>query len=176
MKRFFVLMLTFAMLLGCTSLFVSAEQTIMGSIYEGAVGHAAMMTIWSGGDVKHSIQDMDYLEFEVYLSDPAYVKDIPFCFELTSSGTCDHEEDSFFGNWVELGATQKGWNTVRIPLSMYPAKGCDRTRVNFLRIFSDEAFALPQGAKLEYYFRKVAFGTEAEGDKDSKKRGRFGRK
>ena len=171
MKKFLVFLLTLAMLLGSTSLFVAAEQPIMGSIHEYAVPHAAMMTRWAGpgagpdgSNLQYSIKEMDYVEFEVYFSHPALLKNIPFCFELTSSGTCDVEEDSILVTWSELAELKEGWNTVRIPLSAFPERGCDRTRFNFLRIFSNEAFSLPEGVKLEYYYRKVAFGTEAGGD------------
>lgn len=164
MKKFLVLLLTLAMLLGCTTVFAAAQQPIMGSVFEYAVPHANMMTIWNGASTTHSIQNMDYVEYEVYFSHPELVKDIPFCFELTSSGTCDVEEDGIVTTWGNLADLKQGWNTIRIPLSSYGATGCDRTRFNYLRIFNNQAFSLPNGVLLEYYFRKVSFGTEAEGD------------
>ena len=171
MKKIVTFLLILAMLLGCTTVFAAEGQPIMGAIYEHAVPHAAMMTRWTGPgagpdgtNLSYSIQDMDYIEFDVYFSHPALVKDIQFCFELTSSGTCDVEEDGILSSWGALADLKEGWNTVRIPLSAFTSGHCDRTRFNFLRIFSNQAFALPEGVKLEYYYRKVAFGTEAGGD------------
>ena len=171
MKKWLILLLTFSMLLGCMLPVAASSSVYMGSVHEYAVPHAAMMTTWrgvgagpNGSDLVYSIVNMDYVEFEVYFSDPGLVKGIPFCFELTSSGTCDVEEDGLVTTWEQLADLKKGWNTVRIPLSSYGKGACDRTRFNFLRIYSNQAFNLPEGAVLEYYFRKVAFGTNAGGD------------
>ena len=171
MKKFLAFLLAITVLLGCTTVLVSADGAIMGTTHAGAVHHAALMTFWNGNAagpngtaVTHNIQKMDYLEMEVYFSHPEHIKSLQFCFELTSSGTCDKEEDSIMTTWGERADLKPGWNTVRIPLSAFPERGCDRTRFNYFRVFCNEAFTLPDGVKLEYYFRKIAFGTEAGGD------------
>ena len=61
MKKFLVLLLTLAMLLGCTTVFAAAETPIMGTVFEYAVPHANMITIWNGASTTHSIQNMDYV-------------------------------------------------------------------------------------------------------------------
>lgn len=171
MKKLLIVFLIVTMLLSSVPAVFASNPVMMGSMYSGAVHHAALMTIWcgvgagpNGTNLTYSIANMDYLELEVYFSHPEQIQAIPFCFELTSSGTCDVEEDSIMATWPELVDLKAGWNTVRIPLSAFPARGCDRSRFNFLRIFSNEAFQLPDGVTLEYYFRKVAFGTNADGD------------
>ena len=50
------------------------------------------------------ITGMDFVEFELYVSHPDYLVGIPVCFELTSGGTCDKEEDAFIKNadeWMQ---------------------------------------------------------------------------
>jgi hypothetical protein len=73
------------------------------------------------------ITNMDYVAFDLYLSRADALTDIPVCIELTSSGTCDNREDSVFLKLNEVTTLTDGWNSVRIPLSLFPTGGADRT-------------------------------------------------
>ena len=115
------------------------------------------------------ITGMDYLEFEIYVSHPDYLVGVPVCFELTSGGTCDKEEDSFIKNadeWMldkDGNYIKAGWNTVRVPLSLFPAAGADRTRINCFRMFNNGKVNVAEGETLVLTLKSFGFGTEADG-------------
>ena len=73
------------------------------------------------------------LAFDLYISDlDALYTCRNFWLEMTSSGTCDVEEDSW--NFLDSAITlQEGWN--HLELSIEKSGGaCDLSRVNYLRI------------------------------------------
>ena len=119
---------------------------------------AALYFAWFANEAKKDVEvptfditGMDFVEFELYVSHPDYLVGIPVCFELTSGGTCDKEEDSFIKNadeWMkdkDGNYLKEGWNTVRVPLSLFPTAGADRTRINCFRMFNNAKVAVAEG-------------------------------
>ncbi len=150
---------------------VATPAQLMLSSWTGELGVGSMQFYWMSHMASdraacpvYDLSDMDYIELEVFISDVALLRGVPFVFELTSSGICDIEEDSFVAAWDTLAEMQDGWNTVRIPLSTYPRVGADRTRINALRIFCNGSVTVPAGQELQMHYRKVSFGTEEAGD------------
>jgi hypothetical protein len=151
------------------------EQAYMTQEVTGQVGIGGMMLYWFSKQASqlvtpptYNITQMDFFEIQVYFSDISYLEGIPFCFELTSSGTCDYEEDCIVATWKELagicGTTLKnGWNDLRIPLSAFPKTGADRTRINCFRWFCNSNFTIPADKPLVYEVRQVSFGTNDQG-------------
>ena len=119
----------------------------------------------------YDITGMDYLEFDLYVSRADALVGVPVCFELTSGGTCDVQEDSFIKNadeWMldkDGNFIKDGWNTVRVPLSMFPNAGADRTRINCFRMFNNGKATVNEGEWYVMNLRSFGFGTEAEGIK-----------
>ena len=109
------------------------------------------------------ITNMDYVAFDLYLSRADALTDIPVCIELTSSGTCDNREDSVFLKLNEVTTLTDGWNSVRIPLSLFPTGGADRTRINFFRIFNNGQVVLNPGELWVAKLKNFGFGTDADG-------------
>lgn len=109
------------------------------------------------------ITGMDYVAFDLYVSRADALTDVPVCIELTSSGTCDMQEDSVFLSLNEVTTLVDGWNSVRIPLSLFPRGSADRTRINFFRIFNIGQVRLNQGEFWEAKLKNFGFGTDADG-------------
>ena len=82
----------------------------------------------------------DTLVIDVYLSDLEILAGLTDMYiEITSSGTCDHEENAWvLHNHLKSGKLEQGWNTVYLYLSdsMETDGKCDLSAINFIRIFS----------------------------------------
>jgi hypothetical protein len=137
---------------------------------------AALYFAWFANEAKKDVEvptfditGMDFVEFELYVSHPDYLVGIPVCFELTSGGTCDKEEDAFIKNadeWMkdkDGNYIKAGWNTIRVPLSLFPAAGADRTRINCFRMFNNAKVNVAEGETFVLTMKSFGFGTEAEG-------------
>ena len=80
--------------------------------------------------------------FFVYTNDAAIMNNVGVELELTSSGTCDNQENNYAGTlakFVEGGSFKNGWNEVIIPLSSIGGTaggGADWTKINFMRMFN----------------------------------------
>ena len=135
---------------------------------------------WFANDAKkgvevptYDITGMDYVEFEVYVSRADAMVGVPICFELTSGGTCDVQEDAFIKNadeWLldkDGNYIKDGWNTVRVPLSLFPQAGADRTRINCFRMFNNGNVVINEDEWFVLMLKSFTFGTEAEGTKIS---------
>ncbi len=120
-------------------------------------------------DLSFDITGMEYVEFELYVSRADALTGVPFCFELTSGGICDKEEDSFIEAteaWMmdkDGNALKDGWNTIRVPLSKFPAASADRTRINCFRIFNNGEVNLNANETYTIQMKSFGFGTEADG-------------
>lgn len=83
---------------------------------------------------------MDTVAFELYLSDPDMLNHIQqFYFEITSSGTCDEQENAWSVHMqLDPDKMEPGWNTVYLYLndSSETAGKCDLTAINYIRIFA----------------------------------------
>lgn len=110
----------------------------------------------------YDITGMDYFTFDLYVSDADALRGVQLGFELTSGGTCDMQEDSFFASLDEFTTLQDGWNTVRIPLSVFPRGGADRSRINCFRIFNFDPVTVKEGTRWLVKLRRLGFGTEAD--------------
>ena len=95
----------------------------------------------------YDISGMQYLSFDLYVSDAAVFAAAPLCFELSSSGTCDHQEiavTSAAGG--VMPGLKDGWNTVKINIGALTAKtpgatpeiagDFDSTKWNYFRMFN----------------------------------------
>ena len=81
----------------------------------------------------------DTLAIEVYLSDPAMLANIRELYvEITSSGTCDKQENAWpLHSVLKSGKVKAGWNTIYLYLNeSYETEGaCDLSAINYIRIF-----------------------------------------
>jgi hypothetical protein len=87
------------------------------------------------------ISGMKYLEFDVFVSDPAIIADVEFSFELTSGGTADQQENAKKFKGKDTGWVQ-GWNHVKWELTEFDAKTggeLDFTKWNYIRWYNDSA-------------------------------------
>jgi hypothetical protein len=87
------------------------------------------------------ISGMKYLEFDVFVSDPAIIADVEFSFELTSGGTADQQENAKKFKGKDTGWVQ-GWNHVKWALTEFDAKTggeLDFTKWNYIRWYNDSA-------------------------------------
>ncbi|MBQ7337282.1 MAG: hypothetical protein IJW40_02385 [Clostridia bacterium] len=112
------------------------------SFAAGDVAHAGVM-IQLALDTPVDATGMNRYAFDLYVSSAEAIKDLPFCIELTSAGTYDKEELQTIvtlSSLTEEKALVDGWNTITI--SIEGATGCDFTRFNFMRLFSNAAFTL----------------------------------
>ena len=84
-------------------------------------------------------EGLDTVAFELYLSDPDMLKHIQqLYFEITSSGTCDKEENAWAVHMLlNPDKLEPGWNTVYLYLndSSETEGKCDLTAINYIRIF-----------------------------------------
>ncbi len=109
------------------------------------------------------ITEMDYVAFDLYVSRADALADVPVCFELTSGGICDLQEDSVFLSLNEVTTLVDGWNSVRIPLSLFPKGGADRTHINCFRIFNSGVVTVNEGEFWVIKLKNFGFGTDADG-------------
>lgn len=86
------------------------------------------------------ISDMDYLEFDLYVSaTDIFTAAGDAKLELTSSGKSDQQEIDYSMKNLSLTV---GWNHVKLPLANFRAVNgslgvaCDKTAINYMRIFS----------------------------------------
>ncbi len=92
---------------------------------------------------KYDVSDMDFIVFDIYVTDKVLVSATEFCLELTSSGMPDEQENEYVGCFGGLG---DGWNTVVVRLGSFQVKEMDKTSFNYFRLFntnpisSDEEF------------------------------------
>lgn len=95
----------------------------------------------------YDISGMQYISFDLYVSDAAVFTAAPLCFELSSAGTCDHQEiavTSAAGG--VMPGLKDGWNTVKINIGALTAKtpganpeiagDFDSTKWNYFRMFN----------------------------------------
>ena len=108
------------------------------------------------------ITGMDYFTFDLYVSDADALRGVQLGFELTSGGTCDMQEDFFLTSLDKFTTLQDGWNTVRIPLSVFPSGDADRSRINCFRIFNFDPVTVKEGTRWLVKLRRLGFGTEAD--------------
>ena len=102
---------------------------------------------------------MEFLEFDLYISDPTLFEDGLFigaeaALEITSAGTCDYEELTF--TWetiIRYGLAgqelKEGWNHVVLPLSLGQETGYNSTfdlsQIDFMRFYIIPTYKLPAG-------------------------------
>lgn len=95
----------------------------------------------------YDISEMPYLVFDFYVSDAAAFSATTICLELSSSGTCDHQEIAITSSAMGIfGMLKDGWNAVKINRASLGSitegadesiKGpLDETRWNYFRIFN----------------------------------------
>jgi hypothetical protein len=101
------------------------------------------MFMYKNRDAATDISGMDFIEFDVYVSDVSVIADVEFSFELTSSADSDKEEvaKKFKGKdtgWVN------GWNHVKWSLKEFDQKtggDFDATAWDFIRWYNDSTLA-----------------------------------
>ena len=161
MKKTLAFLLTALMLLSCMTIFASAEgvelreliicdcDTAFGSFTldteEKTQGEASCSCVLDADRVNANegifadISDYDTLEFDLWVSDPAFFElTNQSQFELTSSGKCDVEEWAIllgdFINHIEGGEAKQGWNHLTFSYKD-GAAGLNTSAVNFLRFY-----------------------------------------
>lgn len=106
---------------------------------------------------------MNYLVLDMWIDSWQTVDEINgvrFCFELTSSGKMDVEEDAFFAKFSEFTTLVPGWNHVMIPLARYGASSnprLNRTAWNYFRIFNNETTGITANREYSVMFDNVYF-------------------
>lgn len=103
---------------------------------------------------------MNYLVFELYVSDAQALKDVVFSLELTSSAHPDREERSWGGTLARLKGSElvNGWNGFGMPIGvLYSAVNGDLnlTAWNYMRIYNQSAFEAGDGLRIA--FRNMYF-------------------
>lgn len=95
----------------------------------------------------YDISGMQYIMFDLYVSDAATFNAAPLCIEISSSGTCDHQEIAVTGavGGLILGL-KDGWNTAKINIGALTSKtpganpdiagDFDPAKWNYFRMFN----------------------------------------
>lgn len=115
---------------------------------------------------EYDLTGMNYMVFDLYVSDPEPVKNVTFWLELTSSGRSDVEERC----WKQTLAQYKGapieagWNHIELDMSSSRSDyDFNITKWNFLRIFNSEGFNAGEGFTLaikNFYFSATSVAAE----------------
>ncbi len=109
-------------------------------LHGGSYGPGGLMFVY-GNDGKApavDISDMQFIEFDIYVSNVNAIADVRFGFELSSRGTCDLEENSKYF-WGKDTGWVNGWNHVKWPLTDFGVQTggvMDMTRWNYLRWYN----------------------------------------
>lgn len=95
----------------------------------------------------YDISNMQCIAFDLYVSDAAVFNAAPLCIEISSAGTCDHQEiavTSAAGG--VMPGLKDGWNTVKINIGSLTSKTVganadlagdfDPTKWNYFRMFN----------------------------------------
>ena len=114
----------------------------------GERGVAAVFHIEMKNDTPVDISGMNYLVFELYITDGAAIKSKQTFIELTSSGTSDVQESAM---QFHAGALADGWNTIVIPVSDFTEETggkLDPTRLNYIRWFNNATINVPENFQM----------------------------
>lgn len=102
---------------------------------------------------EYDLTGMNYLIFDLYVSDPALVENVKFWLELTSVGAPDREER----NWCQPlsayvgGEVVAGWNHIELDLSTSRGDtGFNPSKWSFMRIFNSDGFDAGDGFTLAF--------------------------
>ena len=138
--------------------------------------HTAGGFMFSYGEDKKAeaidISNMEFLEFDVYVSDIAAIADVEFSFELTSGGTADKEESARKFKGKDTGWVN-GWNHVKWNLKEFSvANGTfDPSRWNYIRWYNDTKLTV--GEYLEVAITNVEFTSYKAADDESVKEDKY---
>jgi len=114
---------------------------------EGGVGAEEIMAVYNPDmqGKSYDVSDMDFIVFDIYVTDKLLVARTEFCLELGSAGMPDEQEHEYIGCFGGLG---DGWNTVVVRLGSFQSKNMDLTCFNYFRLYntspttSDKEFVL----------------------------------
>lgn len=132
--------------------------------YAYAAGEYALGTIMFRMVLETPVDasSFDRFAFDFYISDASAIANTEFCLELTSSGTCDEQEQQQILKLGRLTADKElvnGWNTLYVTVNH--DSDCDFSRFNYLRLFNNGAASA--SSDFVICFDNVRFETYVEG-------------
>lgn len=118
------------------------------SVPSGKIGPEEVMATLNLDAIGQSydVSEMDFIVFDIYVTDKMAVANTEFCLELTSSGTSDDMEHEYVGKFGGLG---DGWNTVVVRLGSFQYKDMDLSSFNYFRLYNTSAI----DAKNDFVFK-----------------------
>ena len=96
--------------------------------------------------LNYDVSEMDFIVFDIYVTDKLTVANTEFCLELTSSGMSDDMEHEYVGKFGGLG---DGWNTVVVRLGSFQTKDMDLSYFNYFRLYNTSSI----DAKNDFVFK-----------------------
>ena len=177
MRKLLTTLLAVLMLLSCVTVAAHAEETperMILSEFDLATGWGGILQLEGGidggdsciaktldADIEgtggfkaefkpaqtYDISNMQYIAFDLYVSSAQIFNAAPLCIELSSAGTCDHQEIAVTSAAGGVMAGLKdGWNEVKINIEALTSKTSganadiagdfDSTRWNYFRMFN----------------------------------------
>ncbi|MBO5897532.1 MAG: hypothetical protein J6R04_00810 [Clostridia bacterium] len=142
----------------------SITRSQQGAV-EGAQPGTVFQFCYRGTSNPIDITGSEALVFALYIANVAGVEDVPFSFELNSSGLMDTDEISgvlYLGDMV-AGGLQEGWNTAVLPIAKLTARvgSFDATKCCFFRVSNGSATIGTEGKTTTMKLDELRFVSDA---------------